>query len=325
MKKLIFLIFFIGISILGFWWNGANKPVSDEQRKISFVIPRGSNASEVGEKLKNEGLVKDQLVFKILVKLTAKSQKIQAGEYLLSKNLSLSQIVEKLTSGPDMVWVTIPEGLRREEIAQKLTQILGKNESFRNEFLAATKAKEGFLFPDTYLFSLDVTADAVKDAMLSNFEKRIAQIPERDIFKDSYSTYELVTMASLIERETKNREEKPVVAGILYKRIEAGWPLQVDATVQFAKASSGSDKWWPSLTKEDIGMKSPYNTYRVKGLPPSPIANPGIESIKGAVYPKESQYWFYLHDSKSRIHYAETLKDHEQNIAKYIYSSYSSW
>jgi len=133
-----------------------------------------------------------------------------------------------------------------------------------------------------------------------------------------------VPIASLVERETRSEAERPVVAGILLKRLKAGWPLQVDAAVQYAVAGVNCSRfdpacqWWPSLTKEDLMINSPFNTYKFKGLPPAPIANPGLSSLEAAFSPEESDYWFYLHDGQGQIHYAKTLAEHQENIQKYL-------
>jgi UPF0755 protein len=123
-------------------------------------------------------------------------------------------------------------------------------------------------------------------------------------------------MASIIERETKTNEERPVVAGILWKRLENDWPLQVDATLQYAIANS--ETWWPILTKEDLEINSSYNSYKFTVLPPTPIASPGLSSIKASANPQDSDYWFYIHDPEAQIHYAETIEEHNNNIRKYL-------
>lgn len=138
------------------------------------------------------------------------------------------------------------------------------------------------------------------------------------------SLNEIITLASIVERETKTDEERPLVAGILIKRLKDGWPLQVDASVQYAVATKnckvfGAEcKWWPILSKEDMSINSPFNSYKFKGLPPHPIANPGLSSIKAVIYPKESDYWFYLHDKSGKIYFAKTTEEHKENIRKYL-------
>ncbi|MEJ2441650.1 MAG: endolytic transglycosylase MltG [Patescibacteria group bacterium] len=329
MKRLIIPIFLAVILILGslLWWKENSQPVSSDEEMQSFVIPRGYSALQTGNKLSNQGLIKSSLAFKFYVQLTAQSKKIQAGEYLLSPSFSLFEIVSQLTKGPREIWITIPEGLRREEIANKYLTSLNKTGSeaveFRQEFLSSTTGKEGYLFPDTYLFPKTASASAIANKMLSTFDLKIDSEMEEAINNSGYNLNQIITLASLLERETITNEERPVVAGILWKRVEAGWPLQVDAAVQYAIATADCQgkiecEWWPILTKEDLAINSSYNTYKYPGLPPAPIASPGLSSIKAAIFPEDSPYWFYLHDADGEIHYAETLEEHNANVSRYL-------
>jgi UPF0755 protein len=326
---LVLLLGFVVFAILAsFWWIENTKPVSADETKIRFVIPKGYGASQIAAKLEENNLIKDALAFKVYVQLTGHAGKIQAGEYDLSSNLNLVNLINTLLKGPSEIWVTIPEGLRKEEIALKFVVGLEKGSDekgpFIAEFLEASKQKEGFLFPDTYLLPKDATGEKVVSILEATFNKKISDF-EEDINASRHSLNQIITMASLVEREAKTDEERPIIAGILYKRYEAGWPLQVDASLQYAVASSRCqveiaqcDNWWPILTKEDLEITSAYNTYKYPGLPTGPISNPGLASIKAAVYPQESDFWFYLHDSKGQIHYAKSLEEHNLNIGKYL-------
>jgi len=158
--------------------------------------------------------------------------------------------------------------------------------------------------------------------MLENFDKRVVQF--LGLGSGSEIIEEDLIMASLLERETITDDERPVVAGILFKRLEADWPLQVDAAVQYGVASSNldssgtTDEYWPILTSEDIDSDSKYNTYKYPGLPPAPISNPGISALEAAVAPEDSEYWYYIHDPDGNIHYAVTLEQHNENVRKYL-------
>lgn len=328
MKRILFSLFFLALAVLGIFWYSQNiKPVSSDNSVKSIVIPKGSSAGAIGNRLAAAGLVRNSLFFKIYTRLTGTAGRIQAGEYLLSPSFSLTKIIQALTSGPVEVWVTVPEGLRKEEIAEKFVSGLGKGgedaTAFRNEFLTAAATKEGFLFPDTYLFPKDASASAVVAKLTKTFDVRVDTQMKADAAKLSYSLDQVIIMASIVERETKTEEERPIVAGILYKRLKAGWPLQVDATIQYAIASQHcvgqtDCEWWPNVSIDDKAISSSYNTYKFAGLPPTPIANPGLSSINAAIYPQDSPYWYYLHDSKGLIHYAKTLEEHNQNVNKYI-------
>lgn len=329
MKRFIIPILLITFLIFGgiYWWNQNNKPVSTSESLQSFIIPKGYSASQIGNRLEDQSLIKSSLAFKFYVQVANKSKKIQAGEYLLSPSYSLFKVVSQLTSGPVEEWVTVPEGLRREEVVERYISVLKRNEAdaevFRQDFLAITTGKEGFLFPDTYLFPKTVSASIVANKMLTTFDNIISTRMEADIDASEYSLDQTIVLASIIERETRKDEERPTVAGILFNRLEIGMGLQVDASVQYALATVNcrvetTCDWWPVLTREDMSINSSYNTYRDAGLPPAPIANPGLSSIKAVIYPTDSSYLYYLHDGDGKIHYAETLEGHNENIRKYL-------
>jgi UPF0755 protein len=330
MKRIliVFFSFFLLLAIGGVYFYLNLKPISSEKAVVTVVIPKGLSALQVGTKLQKANLIKSPLVFKIYVQLVGKQTKLFAGEFNLSPNLSIPKIVERLTHGPEEVWVTVPEGLRREEIMEKFVAGLEikemEKELFRKEFLTASSGKEGYLFPDTYLFPKNASASAVVKMMLNTFDKRVDDKVKNDIASSDYDLSQVVTMASLVERESRGNAERPVVAGILYSRIKLGMPLQVDASVQYVlanlrcKATTIGCQWWPTILLGDRQFSSPFNTYKVKGLPPAPICNPGLSSIKAAVYPEDSNYLYYLHDTKGVIHYAKTLEEHNLNVGKYI-------
>ena len=336
MKRLIIpLVMFLLLVIVGLgafsWWGDNSKAVSSSEAAVRFVIPKGRSATQIGDKLFEERLIKSPLAFKIYVQLAGKAEKIQAGEYTLSPDLALVEVVERLTSGPEELWVTIPEGLRREEIVERVVKSLELSSSeaavFRQGFLLESKDKEGFLFPDTYLFPRDVEASIVVDKMSRTYDSETIQFQSALIDESAAGGLDnkgITTLASLIERETKTDEERPVVAGILFNRLEIGMVLQVDATVQYALASENCKvkiidcDWWPTLTKQDLEIDSPYNTYKFTGIPPGPIANPGVSSIRAVINPEDSEYLYYIHDSEGNIHYAETLSEHNQNIRQYL-------
>ncbi len=314
-KKIILLVIPIAVAVIfaAFYLKMLFEPISNDSREIDFLITKGSSVSQIGKKLEKEGIIRSAVAFKFYVQLTSSTSKIQAGEFQLSPNLTLMQIVDRLKKGPTEIWVTIPEGLRREEIALKFAEILEKDQSFIKEFLKLTQDKEGYLFPDTYLFPKNAAAESIVNKMISTFEKKNGDV-----------AYKELIMASLLERETLSDEEKPIVAGVLYKRLSNNWPLQVDATLQYAKASvkcqasSAKCDYWEVPTSLDKEINSAFNTYKNTGLPPSPIANPGKTSIDAAKNPQESDYWFYIHDSQGRIHFAKTIEEHNVNIERYL-------
>lgn len=329
MKKILLIISALVLSaLLGFlWWKGAIRSVGGSEETRSFLVTKGSSASQVANKLEEENLVRSSLAFKFYVQLTGRAKRIPSGEFELSSAQNLFEIVGDLLEGPKAVWTTVPEGLRREEIVERFVSGLSKEgedaTNFRKEFLGLTLNMEGKIFPDTYLLPKTITAAKTVALIESTFEKRIALIGE-DISSSSLTFEEIIILASLLERETITEEEKPVVAGILMNRLNGDWPLQVDATVQYALASIRCKgkidcDWWPkSLTRNDLETKSSFNTYKNQGLPSSPIANPGLNSIKAAASPETTEYWFYLHDNSGKIRYGKTIEEHNANVRKYL-------
>lgn len=174
---------------------------------------------------------------------------------------------------------------------------------------------EGYLFPDTYFVSQETTAEELVKMMRENFEKKVGQPNLSGI-----TFAQVVNIASIVEREALLVEDKPIVAGILIKRFLNGWPLQADATVQYALGyQSDEGSWWKKhLTEEDLEIDSPYNTYKNPGLPPAPVCNPGLDSLEAAINPTETDYWYYVSDSEGRMRFARTNEEHNENTLKYV-------
>lgn len=317
MKKFLFLIISVLVLAGGaFLAYEQLKPPSFDNTPTRFVILKGQTASGVAASLYSQGFIKNPIAFRIYATLTGKTTKIQAGEYEIGKNLTVPQILDAFQGGPSEVWVTVQEGIRREEIAQRFIDGLSLSgevaNEFRSEFLELTADKEGYLFPDTYLVPKDATVTLVVNLLTNTFKLKVGTVDKKHII-----------LASILERETLGEAEKPIVAGILFKRAENNWPLQADATAQYARdtikcKNNPSCKYWEPVTRDDLAINSPMNTYKFPGLPPAPIANPGLTTIQAALNPEDSPYWYYLHDLNGEIHYATTLDEHNANIAKYF-------
>ncbi len=288
-------------------------PVSNDGSPKDFMINKGASVVQIGNNLEKAGLIRSGVVFRVLVQATSSQNKIQAGEFQLSPNLSMTEILEKLKKGPSELWITIPEGTRREEIAIKFATSLNKDQKFIDDFMNLTKGKEGYLFPDTYLFPKSATVTQIVNKLETTFDSKVKN-----------ATKEQIIMASLLERETFADSEKPVVAGVLFKRLNNDWPLQVDATLQYAKDSTkyktviSTNKYWDPIYSNDKEIDSPFNTYKNLGLPPAPISNPGLSTIEASISPENSDYWYYIHDNFGKIHFARDLSEHNSNIAKYL-------
>lgn len=321
-KKKILVVFVVGCLLLVvscLWLYLASQPACSTncQNKI-FVIKKGESLGKIAQNLEDEGLVRSSLVFQFHAVKLGITRKVQAGDYRLNPKMSPEEIAQELTHGTLDRWITLIEGWRREQIAGEVAEGLeGEQSQFsQEEFLALTRELEGSLFPDTYLIPKEADAQKVVELLIANFNRKT---------KDLGLDQKTLTLASIVEREAKHAEDRPLVAGVLFNRLNGGMPLQADATVQYAKANgecrmeNGECNWWAkSLTREDLQINSPYNTYKYTGLPPGPICNPGLASIKAALEPQETDYWYYLSDREGNIHYAKTHEEHEENIEKYL-------
>lgn len=198
------------------------------------------------------------------------------------------------------VRVTIPEGFTLVQIAKRLE---GFGMFPAEDFLKTASGEEGFLFPDTYEFFKESSPEAVVRKMKENFSKKVGAKISRDV----------IIMASLLEEEASSERDRKIISGILWKRIEAGLPLQVDATLTYVTGRASRE-----LTEEDLNLSSPYNTYKILGLPLGPISNPGLQAIEAALNPEPSPYWFYLSDKNGDIHYAKNFEEHKLNKEKYL-------
>lgn len=320
---MVFTLLVIGIAVV--YWLTLFRPVNSKDAVARpFVVSKGESVGSIASRLKKDGLIRSTLAFKFSIYRQGLTRKIQAGNFYLSPDKSTDTLAASLTSArKDEIRITIPEGYRNEQIAQLLHQEMGIDP---DEFLRLAGDSQGKLFPNTYNFFPDTTAEAVYNKLIGEYEKNKSALAAQ-FNAAPLSETEILTLASIIERETKTEEEKPVVAGILYNRLNNNWPLQTDATLQFIRGTSSCrtsivscerNDWWPSPVPGDRQLASPYNTYANPGLPPAPIANPGLASIKAALSPQSTSYWFYIHGRDGKIRYAATAEEHAENIAKYL-------
>lgn len=315
--KRIFILLAIGsvfalLTLL--WWRNGTAPQDplDKSQKI-FVIKPGEDVREIANNLKKEGLIRNPVVFFLVVKQEGIDGKIQAGDFRLSPSMTAPKIAEALTHGTIDAWVTIPEGQRAEEIAEILEKkILTYNPSWKE----VLKQHEGYLFPDSYLIPKNADIDLIVSIMRNNFEEKYAGLgaPNHNLSKK-----DIIIVSSLVEREAKYPQDRPLVASVILNRLQIGMKLDIDATLQYILGYQESEKrWWKkALTNQDKRIISPYNTYLNPGLPPAPIANPGLASIQAVFNPARTDYLYYLSDKNGRNHYSKTLEEHEANIKKY--------
>ncbi len=316
MKKIyislaILMVFLIGTFL---WWQNGLKPADPKNKtpKI-FIVKPGEGVREIANHLKTQGLIKDPIVFFLLTKQGGLDKKIQAGDFRLNPSMKAMEVAEGLTHGTLDIWVTIPEGLRADEVADILKKVMP---TYKESWREKLDENEGYLFPDTYLIPRDADVDTVISLLKNTFETRYKTL---DTSKTNLTKNQIVIVASLIEREAKKDEDRPLVASVILNRFNIGMKLDIDATIQYALGYQEDEKrWWKkSLTLDDIKLNSPYNTYRVSGLPPTPISNPGLASLQAVVNPSDTNYLYYITDSKGINHYGKTLEEHNANIQKY--------
>lgn len=320
----VVLLFAAGLAGFLVWWWQVTQPVDPTlAEKQIFVVPKGYGVSAIAEKLEDEGFIRSSLAFKVMAVKEGVSQGLQAGDFYLNPAMNLFEITQTLTHGTVDVWVTIPEGLRREEVAAILAKAFGEHnvEFDVQAFLVASEGQEGYLFPDTYLIPKIAEANQVVAILRNTFDQKVPDELKLTAGKLGLPFSQAMIVASLVEREAKYAQDRAAVAGILLKRLKNDWPLQADASLQYAlgtqncRGKSDCD-WWPMV--KDTSVVSSYNTYKNPGLPPTPISNPSLESIEATLDPKETAYWYYISDASGRLHYAETLKEHEENIERYL-------
>lgn len=297
----------------GFWYISQFSAPQSNAVSERVVVNAGETQEQIIANLKQQGLIKSKWGFGEVLKIKGWENKIQPGTYMVSKSMDAWQLASVLTKQPYQKWVVIPEGLRKEEIASILQKQLGLSDDNKKEFIST--AKEGYLFPDTYLLNSDYTGEQIAERMMSQFNTKAA-----DIFKAATKANirndTLVILASLIQREAANEKEMPVIAGVIWNRLAKNMPLQIDASVQYALGNESA--WWPKVTTADYQTNSPYNTYTNKGKPPAPICNPGLAAMSAVVNSQDSDYLYYLHDSKGQIHLAKTYQEQLDNINKYL-------
>ncbi|MFH1656820.1 MAG: endolytic transglycosylase MltG [Candidatus Nealsonbacteria bacterium] len=325
--------------------NGMYEPKNSEfQEEIFFTIEKGQGVKEISDNLEKAGLIKNKWFFRIYVVLTDIDAQLKAGEYSLSQSMSVSKIAEKFYLGDvSTLRIVILEGWNLRNIAE----MFERKEMFKSEDLfeltgypATNKIEpsglpfsdefidnfdfltdkpinvnlEGYLFPDTY--QIRKKEDSLRDIvwkMLNNFGSQLTQELRDEIKSQEKTIFEIITVASLIEKEVASYKDKTIVSGIIWKRLEIDMPLQIDATVNYI-----TEKNMRAVLVDDTKIDSLYNTYKYKGLPLGPISNPGIESIKAAIYPEKTSYLYYLSAKNGQTIFSSTFEQHKANKAIYL-------
>ncbi len=317
---------------------------ADNAPIYKFIIEKGDSLGKISYKLKETGIVGNRFLFETFVWLKGVSQRFQYGIFNLKPGMSYREIVDLTTlPQPSDMEVLIQEGLNLKDIASIMEEkglisadnfwkITGQPAIDYRKNKGATKpdadlvkefsfladkpsfvSLEGYLFPDTYRLHKDSGAEKIVRKMLQNFDEKLSADLRNEIKRQGKTIFSIITMASIIEREVRNYEDRQMVSDIFWRRLRAYMPLQADSTVNYVTGKSD-----PAASYADIKIDSPWNTYKNQGLPLGPICNPGIDAIKAAIYPKPNSYWYFLTTPEGEVIYGKTLDEHNKNKAKYL-------
>jgi len=330
-KAIIIIIIILGIFSLFFYSYQINYPLAKEGKEINFVIESGDTPQKIGKSLKKAEIIKSVFWFRYYLKTKDIADKIIAGTFILSPTMSISEIANKITTlnvVNEEDKIVLIEGWNSKEIGTYLEKkgfctqkewfnlvqnYKNKDYSFLKN-LSATVSLEGYLFPDTYRVYKDANCEDILIKLLDNFEKKISSEMMEEINAQGKSLFEIITMASLIEKEVRSVEDMKIVAGIFWDRIKNKQALQSCASLAYLLGENKS-----KYSTEDTQIDSPYNTYQNRGLPPGPITNPGLNAIRAAIYPTYTNYNYFLTDPQTGdTIWSRTFEEHKQNKWKYL-------
>ncbi|WP_275900571.1 endolytic transglycosylase MltG [Paenibacillus periandrae] len=343
-KKLVVSLIVIVIVVvvlasigLGLYVKQALQPVAESSQPQTIMIPPGMSPLSIAELLESKGLIRNARVFTYYLKYAHQGSKFQAGEYEMLPGMTNDAIIDTFNKGLTVkeqgIKLTVPEGYTVRQIADKVQQQFGIDPGLfiekaqqDNHFTAHVFSKmanqtqlrsrlEGYLFPETYEWSKDIKVEDMLNNMMLELDRKLEQLPDnwpQAMADRGQSFHEMLTIASLIEREAVLDEERPLVSGVIHNRLRKKMELQIDATVQYL-----FDKPKDRLFEKDLQTESPYNTYLHKGLPPGPIASPSLSSIKAAIYPADNNFLYYVtkKDGTKAHYFGETFDQHQKNIA----------
>ncbi|MBJ7603544.1 MAG: endolytic transglycosylase MltG [Candidatus Dormibacteraeota bacterium] len=333
MKKLLVVLVLLvavgyaGSQGYGWYQSQINDPVGGDTRPVAVHIDSGETPDAIAADLVAKGLVRNREVFLVYLRSRGNGANIQAGDFQLSRSMSMAAIVDHLTSGTNTLQIRLAEGLTLAKMAEAVqvsglasgqqytaaAQLAGHQESFLlGRPQGAPPTLEGFLFPDTYQLPPSAGARGLVQLQLDRFGRIVGaglshEIQAPAAGRPLLSLYQLVSAASIVEREVNRDPDRRIVCGIIFNRLQQGMPLQIDATVLY-----GLGRFGGQLTQADLGQDTPYNTYLHQGLPPGPIANPGEAALKACVEPQPSTYLFYFSDPSGATHYATTGDEFER-------------
>ena len=304
-------------------WRYANEPGSRIDRQVSFTVAPGEAFDSLISRLQTGGLIKTPYKFKIWARLKGDDKKLKAGEYYLSASMTPNQILGVLVEGkPYLYRLTIPEGFNLKQIAAEVAaQGLGDSRAFLDLasdpstaalYQIEAKNLEGYLFPDTYLFPKGVPTATIIDKMVHRFKEKFRPQWQDRARELHMSVHEIVTLASIIEKETGDPAERPLISSVFHNRLKKKMRLESDPTVIY-----GIKDFDGNIKRRHLNTKTPYNTYIIKGLPPGPIASPGLAAIEAALYPADTSFLFFVSKKDKTHHFSATIKEHNRAVRKY--------
>jgi UPF0755 protein len=298
-------------------------PADTADNQATFVIRTGERFNALAARLKSEGIITSTTRFRLYSRLTGSDKRLRAGEYRLSATMAPVQILDVLVQGKSILHrLTIPEGYTIAQIAQEVAeQGLGRAEEIQK--LAAdpmvaqlysieAKTLEGYLFPDTYYFPKHVEPQKVISTMVERFKTQLEPEWEQRAKELNFTVHQIVTLASIIEKETGAPQERPVIASVFHNRLKKKMRLESDPTVIY-----GIPNFDGNIKRHHLQTTTPYNTYKIKGLPPGPIANPGRAAIKAALYPDQTNFLYFVSKKNGTHHFSTNIKDHNRAVRKY--------
>jgi UPF0755 protein len=321
----VFIVSALLVTVASLWFrNAVYGDRSLPAVETTLIVPSGASASEVARLLAQRRIILSSRLFELLARLRKQETDVRAGEFRFGPHRTLDEVLRELVTGGAQVaaWVTLPEGFTSREIAAALAdRSLGRREALEREFLhdsilvdgRRTRSLEGFLFPSTYLVPTAATPKAIARQLTDQFRAELPRGAASRARRLGYGVVDVVTVASLIEREAKADDERRLMAGVYYNRLRRGMPLEVDATIEYTFPQHKT-----VITRADLASDSPYNTYKHLGLPPTPIANPGRASLLAAFDPQPTPYLYYVYKGNGHHAFARTLAEHNANVARYL-------
>lgn len=308
-----FLLFVLCFALVYFLGSADRVP------KPTVIFVETNDEKQILEEIKSRGIIRGGMTYAALWLSSKFGAEFQPGGYAFGDNQTALAVFRELQD-PTYKYIAIQEGLRKEEIADRYGKVLSWDENIISEFQKTFDAceyvgEEGKYFPGTYLISKDASIQDIKVEMENKFHENFQKIANNEQ-KEIYDEDQVLIIASLIQREAAGKSDMRLISGVIWNRIFAEMPLQIDATLQYVKGEDG--KWWPPVKSEDKYLDSPFNTYQQKGLPPAPIANPGIAAIEAAINPLKTDCLFYLHDKRGVIHCSKNYEGHLWNIKNYL-------